>query len=260
MVGLVVKPELPKLDVDLSSDEDINRYYNYISNGVDTFHTTQIHADVLENILNLVPFGLRDQFYHCTEDLLFEIKDTYTTNIKKAILEFALRDPLQEELQEEADAHLLSSLVGQVRERIAALQDTLYLINPCMKMTLDQWIHKFRDFRLVNIGKIVEHEGSWDLGEFETVLSRQIDKGRIVLKSSWYSGIQDIFLVRNRKGLVPSPLQKRKFKRFFGCIAKIMEGQLLSLCRNSLKDFTNLIVRGQVNPAQFCKNQFDRNE
>nr|XP_033343016.1 uncharacterized protein LOC117230058 [Megalopta genalis] len=98
MVGLLVKPELPKLDVDSSLDADSNRYYNYISNGADTFHA-QIHDDVLENILRLVPYCIRDRFYHCTEDLLFEIKDRYTRDIKKAILQFALQDSLQEQSQ-----------------------------------------------------------------------------------------------------------------------------------------------------------------
>lgn len=100
MVGLVVMPELPKPEIDLCSDSQINRYYNYISNGADTFYTAQIHEDVLEKILDLVPCNLRHRFNSCTEDLLKEIKDTFTTNIKKAILEFALLDPLQEYLHE----------------------------------------------------------------------------------------------------------------------------------------------------------------
>nr|XP_031838488.1 dynein heavy chain 7, axonemal-like [Nomia melanderi] len=254
MVGLVVKPELPKSEIDLRLDPQINRYYNYISNGVDTFYMAQIHEDVLEKILDLVPCNLRDRFNYCTEDLLKEIKDTFTTNIKKAILEFALLNPLQEYLHEEEGSHLLSKLMGQVRERIAILQNTLYLINPCMKMTLDQWIYKFRSFRLVDIGKLLEQTESWNLLEFEATLSRQIEKGRIILRNSWYSGIQDIFLVNNRKNLVPSPVQRSQFKRFFGLAAKIMESQLLSLSKNSLKDFVDLIVRSQ--PAK-CKFHVD---
>nr|XP_033342720.1 dynein heavy chain 7, axonemal-like [Megalopta genalis] len=108
-----------------------------------------------------------------------------------------------------------------------------------------------RDFRLVDIGKIVEHEDSWDLREFETAVSRQIEKGRIILKTSWYSGIQDIFLVRNRKGLVPSPLHKAQFKRFFGCVAAIMEAQLLSLCENSLEEFMNFLISDQPAKCEF---------
>ncbi|XP_015440426.1 PREDICTED: LOW QUALITY PROTEIN: dynein heavy chain 7, axonemal [Dufourea novaeangliae] len=251
MVGLVVKPELSESGLDLTTDQDINRYYNYISNGVDTVHTAEIHDDVLEKILNSVPYCLRDRFNYCTEDLLIEIKDTYTLNIKKAILEFALQDPLQESPQEAQQSELLSSLVGQVRERSVTLQRDLYLINPCMKMTLDRWIRIFRDFRLIDVKKLATHKGSWGLQEYESTVYRQIERGKVTLQKSWYSGIQDIFLVNNRKNLVPSPLKRTQFGRFFGCVAKIMEAQLLSLCKSSIKDFMNLIVRGQPARCEF---------
>lgn len=107
MVGLTVKPELPHVDIDLSNEQDVNRYYNYICNGVDTILTAQIQADVLEDILKLIPYSLRDRFNYYTEDLLVEIKEGFTRNIKKAILQFALRDPLQEHRLEVRAASLL---------------------------------------------------------------------------------------------------------------------------------------------------------
>lgn len=94
MVSLIVKTELPEIDIDLNNDEDINRYYNYIYNGVNTFHT-QIQDNILEKILNLVPYYLRNRFNYYTEDLLIEIRDTYTRNMKKAIVEHALQDPME---------------------------------------------------------------------------------------------------------------------------------------------------------------------
>lgn len=98
MVSLITKPELPNVDIDLNNDEDVNRYYNYICNGVDTVHTVQIQDVVIEKILLLVPYHLRDRFAYYTESLLIEIKDTYTRNIKKAILQYALQVPVQKYL------------------------------------------------------------------------------------------------------------------------------------------------------------------
>lgn len=95
MVSLITKPELPNVDIDLNNDEDVNRYYNYVCNGVDTVHTVQIQDVVIEKILLLVPYHLRDRFAYYTESLLIEIKDTYTRNIKKAILQYALQVPVQ---------------------------------------------------------------------------------------------------------------------------------------------------------------------
>lgn len=94
MVSLIVKTELPEIDIDLNNDQDINRYYNYIYNGVNTFHT-QIQDDTIEKILGLVPYYLRDRFNYYMEDLLIEIKDMYTRIMKKAIVEYALQDPME---------------------------------------------------------------------------------------------------------------------------------------------------------------------
>ena len=95
MVGLIVKPELEK-DVDLSEDKDVNRYYYYICNGVDTIRTVSVEDVFIEAILDLVPGTLREKFPDFTGDLFLEIKEDFTKNMKKAIIEFALADPFEE--------------------------------------------------------------------------------------------------------------------------------------------------------------------
>jgi len=46
---------------------------------------------------------------------------------------------------------------------------------------------------------------------------------------------------------VPSPLQRKQFKRFFDCAGKLMESQLLRACKRSLRDFVNYVADGKVN-------------
>lgn len=97
MVGLIVKPELPDIvSVDLSDDRDVNRYYYYICNGVDTVRTVSIDEDLVLAILGLVPGGLRERFPDLVDELMIEIKEDFTRNIKRAIVEFALADPFKE--------------------------------------------------------------------------------------------------------------------------------------------------------------------
>jgi len=97
MVGLIVKPELPAKDVDLSNDADINRYYYYICNGVDTIHAAGIDEEAVERILALVPKILRKRYPDFSDNLMVEIKEGFTTNIKRAIVEFALTDYFEED-------------------------------------------------------------------------------------------------------------------------------------------------------------------
>ncbi|CAK9814603.1 Dynein axonemal heavy chain 7 [Anthophora plagiata] len=261
MVGLIVKTELPGVNIDLNNDKDVNRYYNYICNGVDTVHAVKIQDDVLEMILSLVPSNLRGRFEYHTEDLLFEIKAIFTENIKKAILEYALQDPMEEYFSQEKISQMLlrirrslPGLSAAVQGNREAVRHILYLINPCMRMSLEHWVGNFCDFRLFDMKQIMEHDISWDLSEFERTIHRHIVKARRVLRDSWYSGIQDIFLMNNRKQLVPSPLQRTKFKGFYDCVAKIMESQLLAMCKWTLRDFMNFIIRGQPIDCEFNVN------
>lgn len=96
MVGLIVRPELPELGADLSDDKDVNRYYYYICNGVDTIHTASIGQDYVDAILALVPGNLRQRFPDSTDNLMTEIKEDFIRNMKRAVVEFALADPFKD--------------------------------------------------------------------------------------------------------------------------------------------------------------------
>ncbi|XP_028047400.2 dynein heavy chain 7, axonemal [Monomorium pharaonis] len=259
MVGLIVKPELPEKDVDLSDDKDINRYYYYVCNGVDTIHTVNIEDIFVEAILDLVPGSLREKFPNFTSDLILEIKEDFTMNMKKAIVEFALTNPF-EELPSELDAIREDERCIQPDSRThlehcrEILRADLYLINPCMRMTLEQWVRDYSQFRLINFEHIAAHEESWDLVNFYTLITRQIAANRRILRKVWYLGIQEIFLMNDRKKLVPSPLRRRQFKRFFDCAGKLMESQLLRACKRSLRDFVNYVADGKSVGCSFKVN------
>ncbi|EGI62283.1 Dynein heavy chain 12, axonemal [Acromyrmex echinatior] len=257
MVGLIVKPELEK-DVDLSDDKDINKYYYYICNGVDTIHAVSIEDVFVEAILDLVPGSLREKFFNFTDDLIFEIKEDFTKNMKKAIVKFALADPFEEYPSQfdmiRKERYILLDLRKQVEHCREILYTDLYLINPCMRMTMDHWARDYRTFRLINMEHIVVHKESWDLMNFHTLIIRQIVANWKILKNFWYSGIQKIFLVNNRKNMVPSPLRRKQFKRFFDCASKVMEAQLLRICKHSLLAFINYIVSGKPVTCRFNMN------
>ncbi|XP_025075890.1 dynein heavy chain 7, axonemal-like isoform X2 [Pogonomyrmex barbatus] len=197
LVGLIVKPELPEKDWDLSDDKDVNRYYYYLCNGVDTIHTASIDV-FIEAILNLVPGILRDKFPDFANNLMLEIKEDFTKNIKKAIVKFALTHPSEEHPSKFDVIHeryIQLDLREHVEHCRKVLHADLYLINPCMRMTLEQWVRDYSQFRLINLEHVIAHKESWDLTNFHTLITHQIIANRRILKKVWYSGIQEIFLV-----------------------------------------------------------------
>lgn len=93
-----MKPELSEMNEDLQIDKSINRYYYYISHGVDTTQIARIQESVLNKILSLVPHKLLNRFVDYTNKLLMEIEEDFSRNIKRAVLESALLNPYEEDL------------------------------------------------------------------------------------------------------------------------------------------------------------------
>lgn len=71
-------------------------------------------------------------------------------------------------------------------------------------------------FRLIDLGRIAAHEGSWDLANFHNLIARQIAVSRRSLTKAWYSGIQEIFLVvmitLKKNNIVDNETKKRSLQ------------------------------------------------
>lgn len=124
MVGLIVKPELPEKDIDLSDDKDVDRYYYYISNGVDTIHTAGIDEESVRAILVLVPENLHDRFPDFSNNLMTEIKEDFTKNMKRAIVKFALTDRSKEYLLKVVSREETECELSRIKNKVAKLNST----------------------------------------------------------------------------------------------------------------------------------------
>ncbi|KAF7398391.1 hypothetical protein HZH66_006288 [Vespula vulgaris] len=242
LVGLIMKPELSKMNEDLQIDKSINRYYYYISHGVDTTQIARIQESVLNKILRLVPHKLLNRFVDYTNKLLMEIEEDFSRNIKRAVLESALLNPYEEDLHYKDETPVVRVDTQYIERYRYILEKNIHLINPCMSMTLEQWFVDYETFRLFNLEDIVSQKESWDLIDFQNLILRQIARAKRHLYKFWYSGIQNIYFENNKKNFVPSPLQRKRFKRFFDCTATLMESQLLEVCEKTLQDFMKYIV------------------
>lgn len=94
MVGLIVKPE----GLDDARDKDVNRYYNYVRNGVDTIHVANMGEEDVDKILSLVPNTFQQRFEDFMEELMEQVREDYVGAIKQSIVDFVLSDPLQEKI------------------------------------------------------------------------------------------------------------------------------------------------------------------
>lgn len=133
-----------------SEDMEILRYYYYIQNGVDTMHVASIDQEWLNHIMHLIPQQLRNWTDILTE-LIDELKEEFLLCIKKAIVDFVLRDPALAELgitefdsEERREMKKVCKGFTPNYDRIKLkLQNNLHLINPCIAQVLDLWQKNF---------------------------------------------------------------------------------------------------------------------
>ena len=89
-----------ELDVSMANDSsnnylagDICRYNYYITHGIDTEHIAPLDRSWIERVLALLAPRLRHNKDDLITCLIDEMRDDYLLSVKKAIIDFVLRDP-----------------------------------------------------------------------------------------------------------------------------------------------------------------------
>lgn len=188
-----------------------------------------------------------------------EIREDFMLAMKKAIVDFVLRDPtFQETVNSEVSTPLRQELVEMssnwrtnIQQAKLKLEKNLHVINPCLAALLDLWYTNFRKLRLVRTEEFIEHHKAYELQEFQATVKKHIQEAKKVLVNQYYAGVVDIFLIGNKKNRLPNPALKNRLKKFFNAVATIMTHHLQMLCLKSLYDYKEYITDTKVRTEWF---------
>ncbi|XP_062823199.1 dynein axonemal heavy chain 7-like, partial [Anolis carolinensis] len=108
LVNIIMQPDLPEESLSIEEaklgksestaaiEKDILKYFYYIRHGIDTEHVAPMEDSWLDNVLALVPKHLK-MLSESVGVLSDEMREDYLLSVKKAIVDFVLRDPREKE-------------------------------------------------------------------------------------------------------------------------------------------------------------------
>ncbi|VDM15555.1 unnamed protein product [Hydatigera taeniaeformis] len=239
-------------------ERSIARYYYYIYNGIDTDHVAPMEESWMMNMKKRIRPSVKaeanDKLMEQIED---EIREDYLLSVKKAIVDFVLKDPsdpnidgLHKQETEEVTAKLEhrrelevvpkpwhgSFLIAQRFCRVH-----VHVTNRCMLQVLDLWFSQFNNLRLIDPHEFYKKTSAMELSAFQHACVKNIDSAKEILLKKWLNEVQGIFYQGNRRGYVPANSEMTRLEEFFRCAAVLMTGNLQLLGLNSMQDFTRLL-------------------
>jgi dynein heavy chain, axonemal len=137
-----------------SIEKDILRYYYYIHNGIDTEHIAPLETIRLTNVMSLIPDKLRKSCKDSLLDLSEEVREDYLLSVKKAIVDFVLRDSRDTESDKTTEDKLPEYKLeleivpkpwhASFERARYDISKNLHSINPCMCQLLLLWYTSFK--------------------------------------------------------------------------------------------------------------------
>ncbi|XP_024941329.1 dynein heavy chain 7, axonemal [Cephus cinctus] len=254
-------------------DKELLRYYYYITHGIDDVHVGPMDSAVLKKILNLVPTKWKQKFKDTMTQVIQDAKDDYAISVKKSIVDFVLQDPMNDIFEDDDKGpiskenyeikHFPPEFGVQYRKTRVKLQRNLHLYHPCMRRTLDLWFSEFETMRLIDRKVLESTHQTYDLVVFEYNYLQMAEKSRDKLCNDWLPRIYNIFLTGYKKGLLPNDTNETKMRKFYNCLAIIMESHLQSLCLRSMEDYVDFLMdvgtRGSRNQKIYSNCGFNIN-
>lgn len=230
-------------------EKDILRYYYYIHNGIDTEHVAPMENLWLQNVFKLVPQNTRDGHKVTIENLSDEMREDYLLSVKKAIVDFVLKDPREKDDKKEETLlphRKEMALVPKPWRKMFfhnkdIIHRILHITNPSMKQVLELWHTYFRDLRFIDIREFHDRKDSMEIGCFQNICMKHIESAKGTLMNQWYKEVLNILCQCSKRRQIDQS-QNKPGSSLLNCVNTLMTGHLQEMTKESINDFTDLIV------------------
>ena len=245
-----------------AAERDIMRYYYYIHHGVDTRHVAPLEQSWIDNVMSKIKKGLRDGRERSIDFLCGEMRDDYLLSVKKAIVDFVLKDPRErpEDVEiilpshRQAIAEIPKPWNRSFKNATEFIEKHLHTINSCIKQLPIIWKTTYSDLKLIDAKQFHEKAESMELTAFHSMCMRQIDKGKERLLKKWYHEVKQLFYQGGKattKKIIPSSKEPIRLQNFYNCANSAMTLIMQDLGLVSMDDYTNVLIRSPESTRAF---------
>ncbi|KAM5227717.1 LOW QUALITY PROTEIN: dynein axonemal heavy chain 3 [Ctenodactylus gundi] len=239
------------------SELDLERYYYYLTNGIQKDMIAPEEDEVMARISKLIPSslltnGTLDPLLMVLSD---EIEKDYYNSLMKSIVDYILIDPMERKrLFIESIPRLYPRRVirAPVPWHIAYQNahkwngEHLHTVNPMILILKELWFTEFRDLRFVRIADLLSGKLPLQPREYWDVICKHCTEARDILLDKWIPTCAQLFVSWKEHWIHFAPKSdydsSRNIEEYFASVASFMSLQLRELVIKSLDDLMSFFM------------------
>ncbi|XP_071960977.1 dynein axonemal heavy chain 3-like [Antedon mediterranea] len=229
-------------------EPDKERYYSLLHDSIDTKSVAALSEGSIQGAYRFIPQHLKTKFLKkCLERVTEEMRTDYTSSVKQSMLDYILRDPLEQQRlgiplpQKTTNPAGRDAFPWKTAVIIARnfMEKHLYITHPIMSEILFLWETKYIDFRLIDIPGLKSIQPI-TLEKFFEYVVESCRRGRQRLENEWL--VECANIVGDQRANIEELMTEDEVFRmnemdcFFGSIATLMSKCMRSAIKRSIYD------------------------
>ncbi|XP_064448835.1 dynein axonemal heavy chain 3 [Mirounga angustirostris] len=239
------------------SESDLERYYYYLTNGIQKDMIAPEEDEVMHRISKLISNTLltRPFLEPLMIALVKEKENDYYSSLMKSTVDYILMDPRERKrLFIENIPHMFPQRVirapvpwhSAYRNAKKWNEEHLHTVNPMMLSLKELWFKEFRDLRFVRTAELLAGKLPLQPHEYRDVIQKHCMEARQILLNKWIPTCAQLFISQKERWVHFAPKSdydsSHNIEEYFASVASFMSLQLRDLVIKSLEDLVSFFM------------------
>ncbi|XP_057342987.1 dynein axonemal heavy chain 3 isoform X2 [Manis pentadactyla] len=233
------------------SESDLERYYYYLTNGIQKDMIIPEEDEVMARISKLISSTLlTSPFLEPLMVVLMEEKENdYYSSLMKSIVDYILMDPMErkrlfiESIPRVFPQRVIRAPVpwhGIYRNAKKWNEKHLHTVNPMMLSLKELWFAEFRDLRFVRTAELLAGKLPLQPNEYQNMIQKHCMEAREILLNKWIPTCTQLFISQKEQWVHFAPKSNydssHYIEEYFATVSSFMSLQLRELDGNDFEE------------------------